>query len=79
MIASPYSTFSTLRDHGSPIGTPYEVTNPAGLAYWAPDEWFEESTSTRRAMACHWTPPTPSAPPMSDAEFFTAMFGEPGQ
>ena len=81
MIASPYSTFSTLRDHGAPIGTPYEVINPAGLAYWAPDEWIEETTSTRRAMACPWSPPTPRVQgpkpaPDSSLNLFEQMFGK---
>ena len=40
MIASPYATFTGDRGHGEPIGTLYEITEPAGLAYWAPDEWL---------------------------------------
>ena len=54
---SPRDTFTATRGHGFPIGTAYQVTEPARLAYWAPDEWIEETTSTRRAMACPWSPP----------------------
>ena len=76
MIASPYATYTADRGHGEPIGTLYEITEPAGLAYWAPDEWIDARTTTRRAMACRWSPPTPPAAPMTDAEFFAAMFGD---
>ncbi len=79
MIASPYAPYTAHRGHGFPIGSTYEVIEPAGLAYWAPDEWIEARTSTRRAMACPWSPPTPPAVPMTDAEFFAAMFGESAQ
>jgi hypothetical protein len=76
MISSPYSTFAADRGHGFPIGSTYEVITPARLAYWAPDEWIEQSTSTRRAMACPWSPPSPKSEPISAAEMFAAMFGE---
>ena len=76
MIASPYATFEAERGHGQPIGSTYEVITPARLAYWAPDEWIEESTSTRRAMACPWSPPAPPAAPMTTAEMIEALFGE---
>lgn len=76
MIASPYETFAADRSHGFPIGSTYEVSTPARLAYWAPDEWIPETTSTRRAMACPWSPPAPKSEPISAAEMFAAMFGE---
>lgn len=81
MIASPYATYTADRGHGEPIGTPYEVTNPAGLAYWAPDEWIEESTSIRRAMACRWSPPIPRVQgpeptPDPSLNLFEQMFGK---
>ena len=74
MISSPYSTFSTLRDRGAPIGSTYEVIDPAHIAYWAPDELIPAATSTRRAMACRWAPPKPPAAPVPD--LFAAMFGD---
>ena len=76
MIASPYATYTADRGHGEPIGTLYEITEPARLAYWAPDEWIEARTSTRRAMACRWSPPVRPTAPLTDAEFFALMFGE---
>ena len=76
MIASPYSTFAAERGHGFPIGSTYEVIDPARLAYWSPDEWIEESTSTRRAMACPWSPPSSPAVEISPDEIFAGMFGE---
>ena len=76
MIASPYSTFTAQRGHGFPIGSTYEVIEPERLAYWAPDEIIPATTSTRRAMACPWSPPTPPAAPLTDAEFLAAMFGD---
>ena len=76
MIASPYSTFAADRGQGFPIGSTYEVITPARLAYWAPDEWIEESTSTRRAMACPWSPPTPPAVPITAAELIAELFAE---
>ena len=75
MIASPYSTFPGERGQGFPIGTPYSVTEPARLAYWDPSLELPATTSSRRAMACPWSPPRPPVPPMTDAEFFAAMFG----
>ena len=70
---SPRDTFTATRGHGFPIGTAYQVTEPARLAYWAPDEWIEETTSTRRAMACPWSPP---AAPIN-GDLFSLMFSEP--
>ena len=54
---SPRDTFTATRGHGFPIGTPYQVTEPARLAYWDPAHELPASTSTRRAMACPWSPP----------------------
>jgi len=76
MIASPYSTFAADRGQGFPIGSTYEVITPARLAYWEPSLEFPEPTSTRRAMACPWSPPAPPAEPITTAELIAAMFGE---
>ena len=81
MIASPYATFEAERGHGQPIGSTYEVIEPAHLSYWQPDEWIEESTSTRRAMACPWSPPIPrihgpNSAPNPALNLFEQMFGE---
>ena len=76
MIASPYSTFSGERGQGFPIGTPYSVTEPARLAYWDPSLELPATTSTRRAMACPWSPPRPPAPPLTDAQYLAALFGD---
>ena len=76
MIASPYSTFSGERGHGFPIGTTYSVTEPARLAYWDPSLELPATTSTRRAMACPWSPPRPPVPPMTDAQYLAALFGD---
>jgi hypothetical protein len=76
VIASPFALFSADRGHGFPIGSTYEVIEPAHLSYWEPDEWIEESTSTRRAMACPWSPPSTPAVEISADEIFAAMFGE---
>ena len=73
MISSPYSTFTAQRGHGFPIGSTYEVTEPERLAYWAPDEVIPATTSTRRALACPWSPPKKLAPV---ADLFAAMFGD---
>ena len=59
MIASPFALFSADRGHGFPIGSTYEVIDPARLAYWDPSIELPETTSTRRAMACPWSPPLP--------------------
>ena len=37
---------------GSPIGTLYTHTEPAHIAYWAPDVEIPEETTQRRALAC---------------------------
>ena len=74
MISSPYSTFTAQRGHGFPIGSTYEVIEPAHIAYWAPDELIPATTSTRRALACPWSPPKPPAAPVAD--LFAAMFGD---
>ena len=81
MIASPYSTYSADRGHGFPIGSTYEVIEPERLAYWAPDEIIPATTSTRRAMACPWSPPIPRVQgpkpvPDSSLNLFEQMFGD---
>ena len=68
--------FSADRGQGFPIGSTYEVIEPARLAYWAPDEWIESRTSTRRAMACPWSPPAPPAAPITAAELIAELFAE---
>ena len=70
---SPRDTFTATRGHGFPIGTAYKVTEPARLAYWDPAHEIPASTSTRRAMACPWSPP---AAPMN-GDLFSLMFTEP--
>ena len=76
MIASPYETFAADRGHGQPIGSSFTVTEPRRLAYWDPSIELPETTSTRHAMACPWSPPSPKSEPISAAEMFAAMFGE---
>jgi hypothetical protein len=81
MIASPYSTFTADRGHGFPIGSTYEVIDPARLAYWDPSLELPETTSTRRAMACPWSPPIPrihgpKSAPNPALNLFEQMFGE---
>tara|TARA_Y100000289_G_scaffold42420_2_gene42116 strand:- start:124 stop:354 length:231 start_codon:yes stop_codon:yes gene_type:complete len=73
MIASPYSTFAANRGQGFAIGTQYEITEPARLAYWDPSIEIPATTSTRRALACPWSPPKKPAPV---ADLFAAMFGD---
>jgi len=73
MISSPYSTFAANRGQGFAIGTHYEITEPARLAYWAPDELIPARTITRRALACPWSPPKKPAPV---PDLFAAMFGD---
>ena len=69
MIASPYSTFAANRGQGFAIGTRYEITHPAPL----PDQLNAEIKTTRRALACPWSPPKKPAPV---ADLFAAMFGD---
>ena len=62
---------------GSPIGTLYTHTEPAYIAYWAPDVEIPEETTQRRALACPVALRSrlTSARPLTDQEFFEAMFG----
>ena len=65
---------------GWPTGTPYQITEPARLAYWDPSELLPARTVTRRAFACDWTPPAPRVQgpqPAPDASLnlFEQMFG----
>jgi hypothetical protein len=76
MIASPFALFSADHGHGFPIGSTYEVIDPARLAYWDPSIEIPETTSTRRAMACPWSPPSSPAVEISADEIFAAMFGD---
>lgn len=76
VIASPYVTFAAERGHGQPIGSRFTVTEPRRLAYWDPSIELPETTSTRRAMACPWSPPAPPAVPITTAELIAELFAE---
>ena len=76
MIASPFALFSADRGYGFPIGSTYEVTDPARLAYWDPSIELPETTSTHRAMACPWSPPSTPGVKISADHLFAAMFGD---
>ena len=60
---------------GWPTGTPYEITEPARLAYWDPSELLPARTVARRALACEWSAPRPVTHYETAADLFAAMFG----